>query len=387
MGKSLIEWTIESVRKSGVRDIIVVQDSDRGIENNLAVKGVRFVVQHKPKGMGNAILQAEKFLNDRFFVLNPNHVNADFFMKPMMEKQRQEKCEMVLLGKDTDNPWNYGILEVKGGEAKNLIEKPERGKEPSNIRVAGIYLLPKNFMEYYRKVSEHIYAYEDALRLFMQENKVCVVKTDKDTPTLKYPWKLFGAAKILMSKKLKGKKIAKTAEIAKHAVIEGDVHVGENTRIFENAVVKGPCYIGDNCVIGNNTLVRGNVSIESGCIIGANCELARAIVQDDTHIHSGYVADSVIGRNCRFGAGVITANVRVDRNEIKSKVKGKEIGTGLKRFGVIVGNNSMFGVGVKLMPGVMIGSGCVIGPGSVVFGNVEDDTKFYTKFDNVKEKI
>ncbi len=387
MGKSMIEWTIEGVRKAGINDIIVVQDPGRDIEKHLAAKGVRFVVQAEPKGMGNAILQAEKFLKDRFFVLNPNHIDADFFIKLMLEKQRQRKSEMVLLCKETDNPWNYGILEAEGDEAKNLVEKPERGKEPSNLKVAGIYLLPKNFMEYYRKISEHIYAYEDALRLFMKENRVRIVKTNKDTPTLKYPWDLFGAAKILMSEKLKKQNIAKTAEIAKHAVIEGGVHVGENTKIFENAVVKGPCYIGDNCVIGNNALIREKTNIENGCVIGANCELARTIVQDDTHIHSGYVADSVIGKNCRFGAGVITANVRIDRGEVKSKVKGKEIGTGLKHLGVIVGDNTKFGVGVRLMPGVMIGSDCVIGPGSVVFENVEDNMKFYTKFNNMKEKI
>ena len=107
---------------------------------------------------------------------------------------------MVLLGQKTDRPWEYGILELEGDTAKNLVEKPKQGKEPSNIRVMGIYLLPPNFLDYYKRVPEHMYAYEDALRLFMQENKVPVMKVEKDTPSLKYPWELIEATKIMLSK-------------------------------------------------------------------------------------------------------------------------------------------------------------------------------------------
>ncbi len=387
MGKSLIEWTIESVRKAGIRDIIVVQNPSKDIENQLALEGLKFVVQPEAKGMGNAILQAKNLLKEHFFVLNPNHMDADYFISLLTEKQKQESSDMVLLGKETDKPWEYGILELKGDIAKNLIEKPEKGKEPSNIKAVGIYLLPSNFLDYYKRIPEHMYAYEDALRLFMQENKVHVVKTDKDTPSLKYPWELLKTTKIMLSEKLKGQEIADTAEIAKNVVIEGNVHIGKNTKIFENAVIKGPCYIGNNCTIGNNALIRENVNIEDNVMIGANCEIVRSVIQEGAHIHSGIILDSIIGKNCRIGAGTITANRRLDRGEIKTTVKGEKVNSGLTYFGVIIGDNTNIGIGVKTMPGVMIGSNCVIGPGSVVFENIENNTRFYTKFESVKEKI
>ena len=41
-----------------------------------------------------------------------------------------------------------------------------------------------------------------------------------------------------------------------------------------------------------------------------------------------------------------------------------------------------------LMPGVLIGSNCTIGPNSVVLENIKDNTTFYIKFEGIKkEKI
>ena len=103
-------------------------------------------------------------------------------------------------------------------------------------------------------------------------------------------------------------------------------------------------------------------------------------------MHSGYIGDSMIGKNCRLGAGVVTANVRIDRGIIKSVVKNKKIETGLKRFGCIIGNNTKTGIRCSFMPGVLVGSDCFIGPSSVVFENIEDNKLFYTEFKGVIKK-
>ncbi len=157
-------------------------------------------------------------------------------------------------------------------------------------------------------------------------------------------------------------------------------------KIFENAVIKGPCYIGDNCVIGNNSLIREYSNLENNCLVGAFAEITRSIFQEDVHIHSGYFGDSIFGKGCRIGAGTVTANVRIDRGEIKSVVKGEKIETGLDSLGAIVGENTKIGVHCSLMPGKLIGSNCTIGPNSVVFENIEDNNTFFTEFKGVKKQ-
>ena len=390
-GKPLLEWTLHSVKKAGIKDIIIVEGPDKAAEKGMDLKSnssmrIQFVVQKKPLGMGNAIMQAEKHIKGDFFVLNPNHYDADFYIAPMIEKQRATKAQVVLVGKKTETPEKYGMLSIEGDKAVDLIEKPKKGSEPSDVRVVGIYLLPKNFFEYYRRAKEHMYAYEDALRLCMKEDDVRVVMTAKKTSTMKYPWDLFNMAKDVMEKNIRSKCIAPSAKIAKSAIIEGAVKIGENVRVLENAVIKGPCYIGNNTLIGNNAIVRDLCSIGTGCIIGANAEVARSIIGDGTHTHSGFIGDSITGDNCRIGAGFITANVRIDRKNVKSTVKGKKVDTGFKSQGIIIGHNTNIGIGVRAMPGIMVGSNCIVGPGSLILENVEGDTKYYSKFKSVVKK-
>ena len=205
-----------------------------------------------------------------------------------------------------------------------------------------------------------------------------------EIPFLKYPWDLFRTNKLLMDKFLKTE-IEKSARISKNVVIEGNVYIGKNTRVFEGAAIKGPCYIGDNCVIGNNALIREYANFENNVLIGALAEVTRSVFQEDIHTHSGYFGDSIFGRGCRLGAGTITANVKIDRGEIKPVVKGEKIKTGLDSLGCIMGENTKTGIHCSLMPGILIGSNCALGPNSVVFENIEDDATFYTEFKGVKK--
>ena len=201
-----------------------------------------------------------------------------------------------------------------------------------------------------------------------------MVKTDKEEITLKYPWNLFSISQYLMKNYLSSK-IAKSAVISKNAVIKGPVYIGERVKVFEGAVIKGPCYIAEDCMIGSNSIVRDNTNLEKNVLIGALSEVTRSIFQEGVHCHSGYFGDSIFGENCRIGAGTVTANVRLDRKEIKD--------TGLTSLGAIVGENTHIGINASLMPGVLIGSNCVIGASSVIFDNIKDNQTHFTKFQKV----
>lgn len=385
MGKSLIEWTIEAVVRSGIKDIIIVHSPNSQIEKFLGDGGLfgvklSYLVQKEAKGMGDAVMQAEPLVKDSFFVLNPDIFNADKFLKIMIAKQEESGAKMVLLGAKTDKPWKYGMLDFKGDKVNSIIEKPAQGKEPSDIKAVGIYLLPKVFFGYYRRVKEHMYAYEDALALYMKENDVRLAITEEETPSLKYPWDLFKISQLTMDAMIKKQKIAKGAKIAKSAIIDGPVWMEENCIIFEHAVIKGPCYIGRGCTVGNNTLIRKYANLEDGVIIGANAEVTRSIFQANSHTHSGYFGDSIIGENARIGAGTITANVRTDRREIRPMVKGARVETKLTALGAIIGDGSHLGVAVNLMPGVLVGVNTKIGPNTLVRENVPSGKIYYTEF-------
>jgi len=375
MGKPLIWYTINSLKEAGIKEIIVVQGPKMDIENDLrkydlGIK-IQYVIQAEPKGMGDALFQAKDFLDNKFMLLDVTRFEAGDYLKLFLEKQEKTGTSLILLGAETASPQFYGIFRLEGDVVKEVVEKPEKGKEPSNIKNVVVQLLPKEFVDYLRRVPEKMYSFEDALSLYAKEKDVRVIMLDNEPPSLKYPWQLFRVTKYLIDKYLK----------------KNEVRIGKNVKVYEGAVIKGPCYIGDNCIIGNNSLIRDYTNLENDCLVGAFAEITRSIFQENVHTHSGYFGDSIFGKGCRVGAGTIVANVRVDRGEISSVVRGEKIGTGLNSLGVVVGENTKIGVNCSLMPGKLVGSNCQIGPGSVVFENIEDNTKYFTEFKGIKKSL
>ncbi|MFB6294156.1 MAG: hypothetical protein ABEI97_00190, partial [Candidatus Nanohaloarchaea archaeon] len=185
-----------------------------------------------------------------------------------------------------------------------------------------------------------------------------------------------------------GQRIADTADIADSATIDGRVVIEDDVTVYENAVVRGPCYIGTGCTIGNNALVRSYTNLEAGCRVGANMEMRGTVAQDGLSTHSGFIGDSVIGRNVAVGAGTVTANRRVrgengQRPDISVHVKadGGDVDTGRDRLGVLVGDDVDIGTQANLMPGICIGSGTFIGPSTMVGNNVGEEKRYFTKVD------
>ena len=391
MGKPLIWYVIQGLKRAKIKEIIIVQRETRDIEKELKqyhISGLKYTTQKKPTGTGDAILTTEKLIKDQFFVLNAERLDIEYYVKPVLKKikeMKKPKQGVVLVAGKTNTPWLFGMLEVKKDKVIDLIEKPKLGKEPSDLKIVGIYFLPREFFSYLKRIPSNPYSLEKALLVYAKEKDERVVMVNRDTLALKFPWHLFDSNRFLMNRFLK-RKISKKAEIDKSAKIKGNVFIGDRVKIFENAIIKGPCYIGDNCIIGNNALIREYTNIEKNVVVGAGAEVARSIFQSGTSVHSGFFGDSILGQGCKIGAGTITGNVRIDRGNIKSVVKGKKIDTGLDSFGIVVGNNTKIGINVSLMPGVFIGSNCIIGPHSLVRKNVEDNTLFYNEFKEVKKE-
>lgn len=384
MGKPIIWWNLKGIEKMGLKNIFIVQSPRRDIEEELKKfqfknLKIKYLIQPTPKSSGDALWQARNYLKEPFFVLNHDVLCSDIILKPMIEKIKKG-ARAVLAGQETKTPWLFGMMKLSGDKILEIIEKPPKGKEPSKIKVVGVYFLRPEYFNFYQKVKKNPYDFEDALSQYMKKEEIKVAKIplpEEKTPAfLKYPWHLFNLRKYLFDNFLE-EKIEKGVKIAKNVIIEGKVFIGQGTKILEGAVIKGPCYIGNNCLIGNHSLIREYVNLENNVVIGALAEVARSIFQENTTTHSGYFGDSIIDRNTKIGAGTITSNVRLDRGEIFSVVKGEKINTGLKSFGAVIGENTLVGTKVNIMPGKFIGRNCQIFPSSLILKNIPDNTHFF----------
>jgi len=344
MGRPLIYYTIKGFKKAGIKEIIIVQGPQKDVEKELkflkelSSLRIKYVVQAKPKSTADAIWQARNLLKEPFLLCWAHRVDIKEYLPSFLKKFALTKNKILFLGAKTERPGDYGMVKFKEKKFLEVVEKPDRGKEPSDIRTAGLYIFPVNFFAHYKR------NLIETINLLIKEKGAEFVLAKKEPLSLKYPWDLFSVRDYL----------------------------------FKNSKTK--IYIGKNCRLSKNCYLRGFVSLGDNCKIGHSVEIKNSIIGDNSQIlHLSYLGDSIIGENCNIGAGTITANLRFDRKPIKAKVKGKLIDTGREKFGCVLGNNTQTGINVSLMPGVLIGSNCQIGPNSVVFENIEDETNFYTR--------
>lgn len=383
LGKSLLHWTLKGLADHGVESAAIVCAKESSIrqmieeEGNGGIARVEYFAQEQPLGTGNALWQAREFVKEPFFLCWPNKINMHDIASKILD-HAQNGIQAVLVGARTETPWDYGVVRFDGDRAVEIVENPSPGSEPSNVKAAGCYWLEPDFFEYYENLPSHHEAdLIDAINAYLRSKKGALILLDNDVPALKYPWEAFELLHALFRSPRFQPSIAPSAIIGERVTIKGPAHIGERTVIKDGTVIEGPCFIGDDCEIGYHNVIRGGSSIERGVKTGAFCEIKHSIIQEGTHFHSGYVGDSIIGKNCRFGAGFVTANRRMDRASIQSVVKEKKIDTKLTFFGSVIGDGTHAGIHVGTMPGVFIGQQSVIGPGTNVFQNLPDHSLLY----------
>jgi len=101
--------------------------------------------------------------------------------------------------------------------------------------------------------------------------------------------------------------------------------------------------------------------------------------------HYNYVGDSILGYKAHMGAGSITSNVKSDKTFVVVKNHGKEIPTGLKKFGAMLGDGVEVGCNSVLNPGTVIGKGSHIYPLSSVRGVVPGESIYKKQGEIVKK--
>ena len=86
--------------------------------------------------------------------------------------------------------------------------------------------------------------------------------------------------------------------------------------------------------------------------------------------HNNYVGDSIIGQRCNLGAGTKDANLRLDGKNINVILQGRKVDTGLRKLGVIMGDDSKTGINSSIDSGTIIGEGSFIGPNALAKGSI-----------------
>ena len=145
----------------------------------------------------------------------------------------------------------------------------------------------------------------------------------------------------------------------------GRVAVHKTATIEPGVHLVGPCVIGPHVTVRHAAYVRPWTWACEGSVIGHATEVKHSILLPGAKApHFNYVGDSILGHGVNLGAGVKLSNLRHDGGEVHLSLDGDRVGTGLRKFGAVLGDGVQVGCNAVTNPG------CVLAPGSTVDPNV-----------------
>ena len=196
-----------------------------------------------------------------------------------------------------------------------------------------------------------------------------------------YPWEVLPEIKDFILK------LGKTLDPEEYEYKEGDIWIARSAEVAPTAYINGPAIIGKNTEVRHCAFIRGNAIVGDGCVVGNSTELKNVVIFNCVQVpHYNYVGDSVLGYKSHMGAGSICSNVKSDKLLVVVKDKEEKVETGLKKFGAMLGDHVEVGCGSVLNPGTVIGKNTNIYPLSSVRGCVPSDSIYKNKNEVIYKK-
>jgi UTP--glucose-1-phosphate uridylyltransferase len=182
--KPTIQYIVEEAVASGITDIIIVTGKGKRaiedhfdhafeLEQSLFEKGklellkevrhasnivdIHYIRQKEPKGLGHAIWCARRFIGNEPFavLLGDDIVQAETpCLLQLIQKYEETGSSVIGVQPVSDEQTSrYGIIETKEKlgrlhKVTNLVEKPPKGKAPSNLAIMGRYILTPEIFDY-----------------------------------------------------------------------------------------------------------------------------------------------------------------------------------------------------------------------------------------------
>ncbi len=401
-GKPMISRVIATCKKAGINDIrVVVGHGSTLVKSVLEAEGVTFFEQLQQLGTADAVKSARpETIEGNIIILNGDHPLIEPGDIEMFIRQfKEQKLDIGLVTTVLKEPGDFGRVVRSGGELYSIVESKDASSEARKIKEVntGIYLtrgailnllLPDIKNQNLKKE----YYLTDIISLGIEERKkVKTISGERHVSMgVNNQIELAKATKWVF--KLQMKKLMDGGVLVidpKNTYIEETVEIGPGSVIYPGSYIKGATKIGKFCMVETNafivdSIIEDSVQIKSGsylefchihskCILGPYARIRpESELLEEVHIgnfvevkksrigkktkaaHLAYIGDADIGEETNIGCGTIFVNYMANKQKHRTKV----------------GDNCFIGSDVQLIAPLEIGSGAVLGAGSVITKNV-----------------
>jgi bifunctional UDP-N-acetylglucosamine pyrophosphorylase/glucosamine-1-phosphate N-acetyltransferase len=402
-GRALLSHVLDTARALGASDIAVVYGhGGDAVQAACAGDDLRWELQAEQLGTGHAVQQAAPGIPDKHQALI---LYGDVPLLSVATLQRLIKAtaanEVSVLTVEMDDPSGYGrIIRVDGNVTASVEEKDASAAQRAVTEInTGVMIAPGDKLKAWLNAlgndnAQGEYYLTDVIAMAVRDGiSVNGIQADNWTEVMGINDKkqLAEAERALQARlvdelmaegvgfadparvDIRGTlRCGKDVFIDVNAVFEGDVTLGDGSRIESNNLIRdsrlGPgtvvhsnCHIegassGNNCEIGPFARLRPGAALANNVKIGNFVEVKKSTIADGSKVnHLTYIGDTEIGTGVNVGAGTITCNY-----------------DGANKHKTIIGDNVFIGSGVNLVAPVQIGKGATIGAGSTISKSAPD---------------
>ena len=212
--KPMIYYPLSTLMSIGIKDILIISDPNnlklfKSLLGNGKKYGVNFkyAVQKKPRGLADALLVGEKFLNNSCsaLILGDNIFYGSNLEKIL--KSTSLKNESTIFGYPVKDPQRYGVAKFnKKNKLIKIIEKPK--KPPSNLAIPGLYFYDEEAPKIAKKINPSKRGeleISDLNNFYIKNKKMNIVELNKemtwlDTGTLESYYDACEFVKVLQNR-------------------------------------------------------------------------------------------------------------------------------------------------------------------------------------------
>ena len=327
LGKSLIYYTIDEIKKLDIDNIYVIGAKDYIVEGVIKRDDVKEIIEDLSSKEGKCLLTSPFYplalKEDYAKVLNSNDEDGAVLLDSdglcsifMLPNNQLKKFESV----------NFKTFEIEKSDAKKINSLSELSLFTEELRIRIIKRLIENGVNIMSPINTYIGP---------------DVIIDKNTVI--YP------NVVIEGKCLIGKNNTITSGSHLLNVIMSDNNNIVNSRIAD-------CTIHSNTVVGPNANLRNGSELFDNVLVGNYVEIKNSKLGENTRVaHLAYIGDATVGKDVNIGCGAITINY-----------------DGTRKYATIIKDHAFIGSNANLIAPITIGEYAMVAAGSTVENDVMD---------------
>lgn len=393
LGKPIIEYIFDLLCRNGVSQAAVTlgylpHTVERSYEYGYKNLMLDFVREDEPLGTAGSVKKAAAGFKEPFVVISGDAM-CDFDLEKIMLFHKASNAKITIVAVDAADPREYGVIKVdENNRVTGFVEKPSWNQAISSLANTGVYIINPECLELIPNGKKYDFA-SDLFPLMLERNMPvycyhsneywcdignidAYLKCQRDAFDRKIT--------IPFSPSAEGIYVKNKLPKGDYAIVP-PVYIGENTEISDGAVIGPYAVIDDKCFIGKDARVKYSVILENswlasgasatGAVVCSGAALKnRASLFENSAVGSG----SVIGEDAKVMSGIyvwpgkiVGAGVSLNSNLKYGSVKSEFLSeNGVDESG-----------GIRLNAETCVKLGCAI-------GNTRNEAKIGIGFDGTK---